>query len=180
MAMRLPRCATVALLMPLLCLTGCFSVAKQAFHEVRGAQGKVLIITQPEPAALTRAGELTFSPATTTIGPGLCPNAVLRAYDHSANQLVARLRPRYPGGEPQLAVASDIQYFQKKGLLTGGLLLARVRMTLAGQLALDALVVAESRSFREGGEADLADAAVAALGEFLARPERRGAAEGTR
>jgi hypothetical protein len=177
MRTRLQRGAVLALMVSFLPLTGCFSVVKQAYYEVRGAQGEVLIITQPDAAALARAAELTFSPATTTIGPGLCPSAVLRAYDRSANQLVARLRPRYPGGEPQLAVTSDVQYFQKKGLLSGGLLLARVRMTVAGQPALDALVKSESQSFREGGEDDLADAAVAALGEFLARPATPGAGE---
>lgn len=169
---RLQHSAVLALLAPMLLLTGCFTVAKQAYYEVRGAQGEVLVIAQPDAAALARAGSLTFTPATTTVGPDLCPGTLLRAYDQSANQLAARLQPQYPGGEPQLAVTSDVQYFQKKGLLSGGLLLARVHMTVANQLAVDALVKAESRSFLVGGEADLARAAVVALGEFLTGPGR--------
>lgn len=156
--------AAVALLQ-----TGCFSVLKQGYYEVRGAHGEVLPITPGPELTLTKYQGVEFTPATTTIGDRLCPPALRRAYDGSANQVASRLKPLYPGGPPTLTIDSEIVYFQKKGLFSGGQLLVRVRLRDVDQLVTDVLVRAETQSFREGGEADLARAAVQALQQFLER-----------
>ena len=64
---------------------------------------------------------------------------------------------------------------EKKGLLGGAFMLTRVKMQSGGQLAVDALVRAESEAFRAGGENDLARASADALEKFLRKhkqPER--------
>jgi hypothetical protein len=155
-------------------LAGCLTVAKQAFEEARGAQGEVLPITQVSETTLARYQSLEFTPATTAAGGRLCPPALLRAYDRAANRLAARLKTYYPGSAPTLTVDSEILYFQAKGLLSGAFMLTRVKMHEHDQLAVDALVKAESAAYSAGDEDDLADAAVHALGKFLkrAKPEK--------
>jgi hypothetical protein len=156
-------------------VTGCFTMAKQAYSEVRGAQGELLPIREMSAAALARYQSVDFTPATTTVGARICPPAVLRAYDRSANQLAARLRQQsYPGGVPSLRIDSDVLYFQGKGLLSGALMLTRVRMLVGDELVGDTLVKAESNSFRAGGEGDLAKASLDALARLLDKTRRTG------
>ena len=150
--------------------TGCLgTVLKQGFEEVRGAHADLLPIVSVSELALAKYESVAFTPATTTIGDRLCPPGVRRAYDRSASQLLARLTRVYPGGPPTLTIDTDIVYFQKKGLFSGGQLLARVKMHGADQLVADALLKAETQSFRAGGEDNLARAAIQALQRFLVR-----------
>jgi|GEM_PF-2277336 len=147
--------------------TGCFTIAKQAFQEARGAQADVVAVTELRAGTLARYRAIEFLPAKTTVGPKLCPPEVLRAYDYCANQTRAELRRLFPGEEPRLTVASEVLYFQKKGLLGGALMLTRVRLSEGDQLLADVVVKAESESFRAGGEDDLAGASLSALRRFL-------------
>ncbi len=178
------RVAFILLVANVAWVTGCFTVAKQAFSEVRGAQGEMLPIREMSAAALARYRSVEFTPATTTVGSRICPPELLRAYDRSANQVASRLKRSYAGGEPSLKIDSDVLYFQGKGLLSGALLLARVRMRAGDELVGDALVKTESNSFRAGGEGDLAQASLDAVAWFLEKPQRtappRDATEKTR
>ncbi len=147
--------------------TGCFTLAKQAFHEAVGAKGDVVCISGGGSEALAGFRNLAFKPATTTVNSLLCPPELLRAYDRCANQSWAKLKTAYPDGAPTLSVDSEILYFQKKGLLSGAFMLTRVRMSSPAELVADALVRAESDAFRAGGEDDLARASCEALRAFI-------------
>jgi len=167
MARRWACLGWVCLLGVSLSTTGCFTIAKQAFHEARGAQGDVVPVTELREGALARYRAIEFLPAKTTLGSKLCPPEVLRAYDYCANQVRAELRRLFPGEEPRLTVASEVLYFQKKGLLGGALMLTRVHLREGDQLLADVVVKAESEAFRAGGEDDLASASLNALRRFL-------------
>ncbi len=146
---------------------GCSTLAKQAYYEVRGADAELLFVSTPDATGLRTARALESAPARTELGPRLVPPNVLRAADTAVDGALARLRAHYPGGEPAAHIESDVLYFQRKGLLSGGLLLTRVRMTVGGTTAFDAVVKSESKSFREGGEDDLARAHARALEQYL-------------
>lgn len=149
--------------------TGCgvSTVAKQAFYELRGAHGTILFIDELNVAELGRYRTIRFEPVHSTLGPVLCPPKLRRAYDRYAHRLALELRDEFPGGEPTLSVASEILYFQRKSLLSGAECLTRVRFTEGGQLVADGIVRVESKSFREGGTSDLAEASVETIGKVL-------------
>jgi len=146
--------------------TGCFTLAKQAFHEAVGAKGDVITISGG-PEELSRFRSVDFKAATTTVNDRLCPPELRRAYDRSARQCAAKLAANFTGGEPTLTVASEVLYFQKKGLLSGAFMLTRVRMSAETESVIDAILRAESDAFRAGGEDDLARASCEALRAFL-------------
>ena len=157
------RLALIALLIPLALLnTGCFTLAKQAYSEVRGARGDFRLIAEH---ALPRRFTVEFTPATSTMG-ALVPGAVLYAYDHCANQAGARIYMLRTDGEP-LVINSELIYYQSKGIFSAAQLLARVRMRSGETEVVDGLAVAESSSFRQGGEDALAQAAVDAIARYL-------------
>lgn len=158
--------------------TGCLGMLKQGYSEARGARGEVLPITENFDGPLARMQSIEFTPATTTVGSRICSPELLRAYDRNANQVVARLKPLYPGGTPLLRIDSELLYFQKKGLLGGAMLLARVKLHADDRLVLDALVKVESDAFRAGGEEDLAQGATDALRKFLELRKQRGGRDG--
>jgi len=147
-------------------LTGCSTLAKQAYKEVRGAQGKVLPATDVVPQALSKYQSIEFTPATTSAGQ-LCPATLLRAYDRSASQVGTQLQSTYPGGAPTLTVDSDILYFQGKGALSGAFMLTRAKLRDGERVAGEVFLRAESDSYRAGGEDALANASVNALAKFL-------------
>jgi hypothetical protein len=154
-------------------LAGCgaSSIAKQAFHEIRGAKSKIFLVTDISEDTLLKYRGLRFSPVTTTVGDKICPRELLRDYDECLGDVSADLRDFYPGGTPGLHISSEILYFQRKGLLSGAECLARVKMHDADdkRLVVDAIVRSESKSFRAGGENALAESNVKAIGKFLTR-----------
>ena len=158
---------------------GCFSLAKQAYEEARGAQAEVLMATDIRSDLLARANGVEFPPATTTAGR-VVPAGILRAYERSVNQAAAKLKAFYPGDPPILKVDSEVLYFQKKGLMSGALLLVRTKMECEGQIAVDAIVKVESNAYRAGGEDDLAQAYAEAVRKFLERQKSPAAGESTR
>jgi hypothetical protein len=160
-------------LLPTICLvslwplSGCMTAVKQVFHEARGAKAKVLLVADVGERSLASYQGLRFEPATTTIGANLCPPGLLTYYDDHTRGLTEALRETFPGGEPVLQIGTEVTYFQKKGALSQAEFLARVRMRDGGRVVVDALLRAESKSFRRGGENALAEAAVEALRKFL-------------
>lgn len=147
--------------------SGCVSlVARHAFYELRGATGTIRWIEEIKPVQLEPFRSLSFAPATTTIGPKLCPPELLAEYDRQAREL-ARTAPGFEGGEPTLNISTEILYFQAKGILHGALLLARVTFSGPQGPLGSAIIYVESKSFREGDTGDLAETAVKTIGKFL-------------
>lgn len=171
MTNRTARISLILLACSALWTTGCTTAAKQAFHELRGAKADILFVDKTPQSELDRYQSVELTPVTTTLGDRLCPSSLRRAYDRCARELSGELEDVYTGDEPGLTIDSEIEFFQSKGLLSGALLLVRVKMHAEDRLVGDALVVAESKSFREGGGHDLAEVAVETLGEYLKRGE---------
>jgi len=153
----------------LLTTSGCMTAAKTALHELRGAHAELLLVSTPLRQQVAACNRLDFTPATTTLGAKLCPPKVLRAFDRNTRDLRKneKIAAAFSGGEPTLRVDSEIYYYQEKGLLGGAQLLVHVKMHGGDQLLVDALVVAESKAFREGGSSALSEAGVKAIGKFL-------------
>lgn len=146
-------------------LTGCMSVAKQAFYELRGAKAEVVL--NGHAADLQPYASVEFTPVTTTLSDRLCPRDVIAAYDRYLRALPRELEVAYPGGEPRLTLDSEVMYFQSKGIMSQAQMLTRVRMRTGDHLLVDAIVKCESKAFREGGGDDLAETSVKALGKWL-------------
>lgn len=157
---------------------GCSTVVKHAYYEVRGAKVKIM----PAQAAVSRDQiverfapyqSYTIEPATTTLGPEMCPPPVLTTFDETARALPSDektsegLAREYPGGEPSLHVALEIQFVESKGLFGTALLFGRLRMTDGPTTVLDAVVMTQSKSFREGGREELAEETAKGIGRFL-------------
>jgi hypothetical protein len=166
--MNLSRRASALLPIALLVLlSGCTTALKQAYYEIRGAKSKIIPVRDLQENALLECRSFRFEPVTTTVGDRICPPELRHAWDRHAAELASELREFYPGGDPGLLIASEILYFQKKGLLSGSQCLTRVKMREGERLIVDAIVRTESKSFREGGEDALAESNVKALGKFL-------------
>ena len=158
-------------LLALLFLTGCSSAAKQAFSELRGARGKVLLNQKLPASALRDFNDIQFNPATTTLGPMLCDARVPGLYDASARQVEQNLRAEFPamfpGGAPQLVIGSEILYIRTKDLRSHAQFLVRVQMRGQGRLIVDALLNVQSKAFRDGDEEAMVEAALETIEEFL-------------
>ncbi len=170
-AIRPGRPVAVGLLLSLIPLTGCGigSAARQAFYEIRGAETEIKMISDFSPQKLEPYRAILTRPATTTVGPRLCPPRLLDYYNEYLARLPEQLREQYPGGKPALELCCEIIYFQPKGLFSGALCLARVRMFDADDrhLVADAMVLTESKSFRDSSRRDLAESSVKGLRKLL-------------
>lgn len=147
--------------------SGCSSVVKQVIAEGRGAKAELMPLRTVAARELTGYQAVSFSPARTELPPSLCPPRLLSEYDREAARRVEKLGPHFPGGEPALAIDTDVLYFQEKSFFGSAECLARVKLRSGGGVVVDALVRAESRSFRAGDEEGLAKACVRALCDFL-------------
>lgn len=161
------------LLIPLAGSTGCTTVIKQAYYEVRGAHGKVNLVNDVKATTLLPYQSLKFEPASTTLGDKLCPPAVLEEFDRAGSAAALAITEELPGGMPGLTVSTEVLYFKKKGLFSGAQCLARVRARDDRALVLDAVVEVESRAFRAGDEDDLAEASVKALADYVAKQKKK-------
>jgi hypothetical protein len=150
------------------CATGCSTLVKQAYYEVRGAEAELLWVQQPPPGTFAGAGKVTFAPVTTTVGPLIAPG-LMAAYDAAARQTELVLTSQYAGGGAPLRIETDVIYFQRKGLLSGALFLARLRLDLDGAAAGDALLKVESKAYSAGDEEALAQAALKVVREYFQR-----------
>ncbi len=160
------------IVMSLVPATGCSSAIKQAIREVRGATAEVKPVTTPDALEIQKYRELVFAAPTTTLSEDLCPPKLFTGFDEAIRDedLVKSLAESFPGGEPRLRVSSEIQYFQSKGLMSSGLMLARVRMEgEGGRLVLDAVVKTESGAFTRGAEGALSAGMVRGIVKYLAK-----------
>lgn len=150
-------------------LTGCTTAIKQVYHEVRGAKSEVMLVRNVSENAIAPYQDVQFDAVTTSVGSKICPPSLLAAYNEAAAVRRDRLREAYPGGSPALRITSDLIYFQEKGLLSGAVLLARVKLHDRddNRVVVDTLVRTESKSFRKGGGGDLAESNVRAIGKML-------------
>jgi hypothetical protein len=146
---------------------GCSSVVKQVIAEGRGAKAELMPLRPVATRELSGFQGVSFSPARTELPPSLCPPRLLSEYDREAARRVEKLAKHFPGGEPALTVDTDVLYFQEKSLFGSAECLTRVKLRSGGSLVVDALVRAESRSFRAGDEEGLAKACVRAVYDFL-------------
>ena len=146
--------------------SGCSTVAKQAFHEFRGAKADVSFVRDIGDRALAEYQSVEFEAARSDVGQ-VCPPQVLQAWNRHAVEQQAELAEYFPGGPPTLRIESEIWFFKEKGLLGQAECLARVRIRDDETLKADLIVQALSKSFRAGDESALTDAAVQAIGKFL-------------
>ena len=158
---------TLVILSGLVSTTGCMTAVKQAYYEVKGAQGDVRPNSTISETALSTYDSLSVDPVKTTLAGKLCPAEVVRATDTAMRAMKEDLNEDFSGSGKKLRLATEIYYFQKKGVLSGGMLVIRLYGYEDDRTVLDALVLGETNSFREGGEKDLAEAATYSIGEFL-------------
>lgn len=151
----------------LLSTTGCVSAVKQAYYEVKGAQGDVRPNIAIGDLALSSYNAITVDPVKTTLAGKLCPTEVVRAMDAAMRGMKEDLNADFSGDGKSLRLSTEIYYFQKKGILSGGMLVVRLYALEDDRTVADALVLGETNSFRERGEEDLAQAATGAIAEFL-------------
>ena len=170
---RLSLRLAAAALLSLSCGCGAPTIARQAFHELRGAQADISFIEAVGQNALAKYESVRFEPASSDVGQ-VCPPKVLQAWNRHAVEEQADLAEYFPGGAPTLRIESEIWFFKEKGLLGNAECLARVRMRDDGTLKADLVVQALSKAFRAGDESALTDAAVKAIGKFLKEQKRTG------
>lgn len=143
--------------------TGCFTAAKQALAEVRGAQASVEPIST---AARGSAAAVHFRPARTEAG-GAAVASAAAAFDAAARQVEQEINAGAGTGDA-VEVDTKILYFRERGLFGTGLLLAHVQaMQRSGSPVLDAFVRVETKSFRAGDLADMAEAMAKDTARFL-------------
>ena len=141
---------------------GCSTLAKQAFYEARGADAEVEPITLPPAESLQgRFGQVRFRPARVDLGP-LAPG-LAAAYERAARETERRLN----GGGETAEIDSELLYFQEKGLMGSALLLVRARVWSGGRALGDAIIKAESKAFRAGGEDSLSKACTREIADYL-------------
>jgi hypothetical protein len=162
-----PRILALAGLLP---LAGCSAtdVILPAYYELRGAKGTIQWIEEPPVGALDKIQTVYFEPLSNSLGRKLCPPRLIQDYDRTAARYERSQKGQSSGGA-SIKVAGDVVYFQNKGLLSGALLLVRVKITADDRQLGDGLLRVESQSFREGSSGDLAEAAVSTLAKYLAR-----------
>lgn len=153
--------------------TGCTTALKQAYYEVRGAKGDVVLVNNFETQKLLQYQAVEVEPVATTLTPRVCPPELKRAFNRYLGDLPGLISEHYPGGSPKLTGAGEIIYFQPKGLLGPAFFLTRMEFRNdAGEKVIDALVRVESKSFRDGDEEDIAEAGANGLAEFLLKPKK--------
>lgn len=157
----------LVLVVALATLTGCTTALKQAYYEVRGAQGELRFVEQPLPSQVRQFNSFQIEPAQTDLGRALCPLKLREAYRDAAATAVKSQDALWPGGDPTLTISGDIVYFQKKGILSASQLITRVKFKSGNDTFGDALLIVESKSFREGDEEGIADAGIDALMKYL-------------
>ncbi len=147
--------------------TGCGTIAKQAFHEVLGARGKLYFNNDVPPHALAYYQSVEFTPTSTELSTRLCRPAALHYCDRYARKVQADLSDVYPGGEPRLTIDIDVLYVHTKDLLKAAQLLARVKMRNGDRVVVDAILNTQSKAFREGNEEKLAEAGLKTIETYL-------------
>lgn len=154
-------------------LSGCMRAASQAYYELRGAKAEVKLVQDIDDVLLRSYQQIVFQPATTTAGQDICPSSLLSKYDRNAREQLRDVSGEFPGGSPSLEIASEILYFQEKGIFSSAECLVRIRGRDGGKLVLDAIVKAESKAFTSGGESALSGACAKAVCRFLEERKKK-------
>ncbi len=178
--MRCSACRAALAGAALLTATGCspMGALKSAYYEFKGAGADLKINQAVDDRTLATYDAVDFDAAHTTLGEKLVSRALLAAYDRATRTATEKLREEGYGGDAnRLRVSTEFIYCQEKGLLSAGLAIARVKISGASQLVLDAIVKAESRAFTRGGEDDLAEASVRAVQKYLRKHKQAGLGE---
>lgn len=161
------------LVVTLVPLSGCMRAAKQAYYELRGAKAEVKLVQDVDDAVLRSYQQIVFQPATTTAGEKICPPSLLSKYDSNAREQLRDISGEFPGGSPTLQIATEILYFQEKGIFSSAECLVRVRGRDNGKLVFDAIVKAESKAFTSGGESALTGACAKAVCRYLEKRRKK-------
>lgn len=163
------RCCALVMAVALLPLTGCMTLVKQAYYEIKGAQAKIVLNEDMTDRTLLNYKGVKFEPLKRAVGERIVPQTFVTAFDHATAETLADLKEEYPGGEPTLTVKTEVSYFQRKGFLSSALSLTRMHVLAGERLVVDAMVLAETKAFREGdGDEALAEATVKAISKMLA------------
>ena len=157
------RCVQLSLLLVALPLGGCMTAATQAFHEFRGARGEIMPMANVALTDEGAFGDIAFEPAMTTVSDLIIPRDLLTAYDRRTPVFVENIRAANETGGPKLTIRTELIYFQAKGFMSPAMLLSRVRFAAGERLVQDAIVKVESKAFRAGDEASLANATLTAI-----------------
>ncbi|MEP0846542.1 MAG: hypothetical protein HRF50_06930 [Phycisphaerae bacterium] len=168
--MRAVRLAAITALIGLAAASaGCRTAIKQAFSEVKGAQGEFILVQDVAPTALSPYNSFSFDAAITSAGPRICPPDLLSPYNEAARKLEqdGDLIDLYPGGPPVIRIQTEFLYSQKKGFFSAAEALARVKFLGEAGVVADGIVRAESESFLRGDNSALAEACVRAIRNFL-------------
>jgi hypothetical protein len=163
-----PGTLTALLALMVVSLSGCTTALKQAYYEFRGADAKLVPVQRTAAGALDPINSVRFLPPTSTTSPLVVTPTVLRTYETASQRAESLLNSHLPGGNPMLTIDSELIFLQEKGLLSSGMLLVRIKMTEGGRLVADGISQAETKSFRKGGEDDLAKVAAGAVAKYIA------------
>lgn len=148
--------------------TGCFTLIKQAFYEVRGAKSDIRQNTTTTRAELQPYEHIEFAPVTTELTDQICPRRLLFHYDEFAANQQPDFYLAFPGDPPALSGHSEILYYAPKGILGAAIMITRFRLYDGEREVGDLVVITESKSFRAGDEDDMARSAAHGLGKYLA------------
>lgn len=140
--------AAAFLLLP---LVGCSTVVKQAFYEVRGAQGEFVSQRGARPASLDSYQTVKFRPARSDIAGRLIPNYLVTSFNAAATEIEGEL----PTGTA-VEIETNILFYEGKGLLDAAFFLAHVKFYGGGALLDEGMVKVTSKSFRRGDGEDVA------------------------
>jgi len=163
------RLTALAMALALLPLTGCMTIVKQAYYEIKGAQAKIVLNEDMTDRTLLDYKGVKFESLKRSVGERIVPQTFVTAFDHATAETLVDLKEEYPGGEPALTVKTEVSYFQRKGFLSSPLSLTRLHVMAGERQIIDAMVLAETKAFREGdGDAALAEATVKAISKMLA------------
>lgn len=167
------RAGGLALLALLLTQTGCTTALKQAYYEVRGAKGDVVLVNNVSPDVVLKYESVEVEPVTTTLTPKVCPRLLVNAFNRDLKKMPEYTAAHYSGGGPKLTGKGEILYFQPKGLLGPALFLTRLKFYDGSEVVIDAILRVESKSFRDGDEEDIAEAGAKGLAEFFLKPKEK-------
>lgn len=157
----------------LLSCTGCFTAARQAFSEVRGAQATVEPISASGSFPAANIAQVRFRPPRTEAPGGSgTPGTLVTAFESAARKAEADFNRGSASGGRTVEVDTKLIYFRERGLLGSSLLLARVQAHEAGRTLLDAFVHTETQSIRDGDVEGMTRAVVEGVAKYLTGRER--------
>lgn len=148
-------------------LIGCQSTDITGQVQLGKTRADLLFTHDVSPTALSRYNTVEFQPVATTLGRRACPPELLRHFDRYTDELEDLLREEYVGGPPVVSISSEIIHFQRSGLCSNAMMLARIKMRGRHGVIVDAIARSEAPTCPQGTEDQMARAAVIAIGRYL-------------